>query len=176
MSQEKEMAIGFMLAFSENPANILDSICSPADVDHLIGKRNECIKSQKAENLTKEPHDNINNTSLQNYVNPVNYTPINVDTDLTQDPIDTEFVEGKVDNYYMKTTITCDSEEEVQIQNIEEGNIMVDSHDELDLWEPEQIPHAFIRFTEGQILGEFMLEEEIEFQGIAKCKIIEFTR
>ena len=50
---------------------------------------------------------------------------------------------------------------------------MVDSHDELDLWEPEHIPHAFIRFVEGQILGEFMLEDEIEFQGIDKCKIVE---
>ena len=99
-------------------------------------------------------------------MNPVNYAPINVDKDLTQDTIHTEFVEEKVDDYYTETTITCDSEEEVQIQNIEEGNIMVDSHDELDLWEPEHIPHAFIRFTEGQILEEFMSEEEIEFQGI----------
>ena len=151
----------------------IDSIHSPADVDHLIAERNECGKSQKAENLTKEPHDNINNTSSQNYVNPVNYAPINVDTGLTQDSVDTVFVEGKVDNYYTETTITCDSEEEAQIQNIEKGNITVDSHDELDLWEPEQIPHALIRLTEGQILEEFMLEEEIEFQGIDKCKIVE---
>ena len=99
MSQEKEMAIGFMVAFSENPANVLDCICLPADVDHLIAKRNECSKSQKAENLTKEPNDNIKNTSSENYVNPLNYAPINVDKDLTQDPTDTEFVEGKVDNY-----------------------------------------------------------------------------
>ena len=63
MSQEKEMAIGFMLAFSENPANILDSIHSPAEEDHLTAERNECSKSQKAENLTIEPHDNINNKS-----------------------------------------------------------------------------------------------------------------
>ena len=70
-------------------------------------------------------------------MNPVNYAPINVDTDLTQDSVDTEFVEGKVDNYYTETTITCDSEEVVQIQSI-----MVDSHDILDLWEPEQIPHT----------------------------------
>ena len=65
MSQEWEMAIGFMLAFCENPANILDSILSPADVDHLIAERNECGKSQKAENLLKEPHNNINNTVHQ---------------------------------------------------------------------------------------------------------------
>ena len=106
-------------------------------------------------------------------MNLVNSAPINVDTGLTQDSIDTVFVEGKVDNYYTETTITCDSEMEVQIQNIEERNIMVDSHDELDLWEPEQIPHAFIRFTESQILEEFMLEEEAEFEGIDKCKIVE---
>ena len=49
---------------------------------------------------------------------------------------------------------------------------MVDSWDELDLWESEQIPHTHIRLTEGQILEEFMLEE-IEFQGIDKCKIVE---
>ena len=35
------MAIEFMLAFSENPDKILDSIHSPADVDHLIAERNE---------------------------------------------------------------------------------------------------------------------------------------
>ena len=63
MSQEEEMVIGFMLAFSENPANLLHSICSPADVDHLIAERNECSKSQKVENLIKESYDNINNTS-----------------------------------------------------------------------------------------------------------------
>ena len=77
-------------------------------------------------------------------MNPVNYAPINVDTGLTQDSVDTVLVEGKVDNYYTETTITFDSEEEVQIQNIEEGNITVDSHDELGLWEPEQIPHSLI--------------------------------
>ena len=99
-------------------------------------------------------------------MNPINYAPRNVDTGLTQDSMDTVFVEGKVDIYYTETTITCDSEEEVQIQSI-----TVDSHDELDLWEPEQIPYALIRLTEGQILEEFMLEEEIEFQD--KCKIVD---
>ena len=61
--ERKRKAIGFKLAFSENPAKILDSIHSLADVDHLIVERNEYGKSQKGENLTKEPHDNINNTS-----------------------------------------------------------------------------------------------------------------
>ena len=48
--------------------------------------------------------------------------PINVDTGLTQDSLDTVFVEGKVDNYYTEMTITCDSEEEVKIQYRREYN------------------------------------------------------
>ena len=102
MSQEEEMAIGVMLVYSENPDKILDSICSVAVVDHLIAERTECGKSQKTENLTKDPHDNIGNTSSQNYVNPVNYEPIYLDTGLTQVSVHTvfEFIEGKVDNYY----------------------------------------------------------------------------
>ena len=47
MSQKKEMAIGFMVAFSENPDKILDSIRSPADVDHLIAERIKCGRNQK---------------------------------------------------------------------------------------------------------------------------------
>ena len=70
MSQEKEMAIGIMLVYSENPDKILDSIHSPADVDHLIAERIEYGKSQKAEKLTKDPHNNISNTSSPNNVNP----------------------------------------------------------------------------------------------------------
>ena len=35
------MALGFMLAFSENPDKILDSIHSQADVECLIAKRIE---------------------------------------------------------------------------------------------------------------------------------------
>ena len=95
--------------------------------------------------MTKDPHVNVSNTSFQNYVNLVNYESTNVDTGLMQDSIDAEFVEEKVDSYYTEATITYNSEEEVQIQNIEEG----------------------------QILEESMLEEETEFQGIDKCKIVE---
>ena len=47
ISQENEMAIGFMLAFSENPDKILDNIHSQADVEHLIAKRIEFAKTQK---------------------------------------------------------------------------------------------------------------------------------
>ena len=44
ISQEKEMTIGFMLVYSENPGKILHSIHSPADVDHLIAERIEYVK------------------------------------------------------------------------------------------------------------------------------------
>ena len=141
----------------------------------MIAERIEYAKSQKVENenLTKDPHVDVSITSSQNYVNPVDYESINEDTDLTQDPENnvSEFVEGKVDRCYIETTIigNSNSEEEIQIQNIEDGNIIVDLHDEIDLCELEQIPHAMV--TEGQILEEFMLEEEIVFQGVDKCKI-----
>ena len=65
-----------------------------------------------------------------------------------------------------------ESEVKTEIQNIDECKI-VDLQEELDLWEPEQIPDTPITLVEGQILQEFMLEEEIEFQGIDKCNIIE---
>ena len=83
MSQEKEIAIGFILIDSENPDNILDSICSQADVDPLIAVRIEYAKSQKAEKLTKDLHANISNTSSQIKVIPINYAPINLGTGLT---------------------------------------------------------------------------------------------
>ena len=45
------------------------------------------------------------------------------------------------------------------------------SIDEIDLWELTQIPHTGMKLTEGQILEEFMLEEEIAIQDKDKCKI-----
>ena len=114
MSQEKEMAIGFMLAFSENPEKILDSIHSQAE--HLIAKRIEFAKIQKAEKLAKDQHENISNTNSQSNVNPVNCEPINFDISLTQDPqenvesiqsvsIITTSIEGKVDNYPIQHSV-----------------------------------------------------------------------
>ena len=43
--------------------------------------------------------------------------------------------------------------------------------DEIDLWELKHIPHTGIKLAEGQILEEFMLEEEIQIQDKDKCKI-----
>ena len=78
MCQEKEMAIGFMLVFSENPDKILDSIHSQVDVECLIAKRIEFAKNQKAEKLAKDQQDHISNTNSQSRVNPLSYEPINL--------------------------------------------------------------------------------------------------
>ena len=45
--------------------------------------------------------------------------------------------------------------------------------DEFELWELIEIPGIPIRLAEGQVLEEFMLEEEIELQDIDKCKMVE---
>ena len=44
----------------------------------------------------------------------------------------------------------------------------------LDFREQKQIPQVMVKFTEGQVLEEFMLEEDIEFQERDKCKNVEF--
>ena len=54
-----------MLIDSENLDHIVDSIHSLADVDHLIAERHEYAKSQKAEKLTKDHHDNVSITNSQ---------------------------------------------------------------------------------------------------------------
>ena len=149
-SQEKEMAIGFMLAFSENPDKILDSIHSQADVECLIAKRNEFAKNQKAEKLAKDQHENISNTNSQSSMKPVNCKPIHSDTSLTQDlqetvesiqsvSIVTTIIEGKVDDYPIQLSVTSPYEE--NIQNI----------DIYDVVEIQDIP---TRITDDQVIEE----------------------
>ena len=45
---------------------------------------------------------------------------------------------------------------------------------ELHFRELEQIPHLMIKLTEGQVLEEFLSEEEIEFHKMNKC-IVELS-
>ena len=66
----------------------------------------------------------------------------------------------------------------VDLQDLPYRTIEVDMQDfptftidEIDLWELTQIPHMGMKLAKGQILGEFMLEEEIEIQDKEKCKI-----
>ena len=125
MSQEKEMKIGFMLAFSENPHKILDSMHSQADVERLIAKRIEFAKNQKAEKLAKDHHDHISNTHSQSSVNPLSYEPIKLDTGLTQDlqenvksvqsiSIVTTSIEEKGDDYPIQHSVISLHEENIQ--------------------------------------------------------------
>ena len=107
MTPEEAVAIRFMLITSDNTDKEMDSAC-------LMAARVEYAISQKTKNLTKDIYENIGNTSLQNYVNPVNYEPINLDTGLTKVSVHTVFgfIDGDVDNYYTETPITYDSKEE----------------------------------------------------------------
>ena len=133
ISQEKEIAIGFMLMFSDNPDKILDNIQSPADVDQLIAERIEYVKIQKAEGLAKDPHVNISDISSPNYVNPVDYESINEGIILTQESVDTEFIE--------ESNSDSDSEEEIQFLDLGECKIV----DEIYFRELEQILHATVK-------------------------------
>ena len=166
MSQEKEMAIGFMLAFSENPDKILDSIHSQADVECLIAKRIEFAKNQKAEKLAKDQHVNISNTNSQSNVNPVNCEPINLHIGLTQDlqenvesvqsvSIVTTSIEGKVDDYPIQHSVISSHEEDIQ---------------DIDIYDVVEMPNIPARITDDQVIEGFMLEEEIDSQGIDECK------
>ena len=40
--------------------------------------------------------------------------------------------------------------------------------DEIDFWDQEPIPHACVRLVEGQVLAEFMLEEEVCHMSLPK--------
>ena len=165
MSKEKEIAIALMLADSENLDHIVDSIHSQADVDHLIAKRIEFAKNQKAEKLAKDQHENTSNTNSQSNANPVNCEPINLDTSLTQDlqenaesaqsfGVPTKIIEGKVDDY----SVTSPHEENIQ---------------DIDIYDIAEMPNIPTRITDDQVIEEFMLEEEeIDFQGIDEYKIV----
>ena len=77
-----------------------------------------------------------------------NYESINAGLEITQEAVDTEIIEDS----------NSDSDKEIQILDLDECEII----DELDFRELDQIPHITVKLTEGQVLEEFMLEEEIE--------------
>ena len=156
MSKEKEIAIALILADSENLDHIVDSIHSQADVDHLIAERIECAKSQKAEKLTKDHHDNISITNSQSSMNPVNYEPINLDTGLTQDlqeniesiqsvSIVTTIIAGKVVDYSIQHSVISAHEENIQ---------------DIDIYDMVEMSDTPTRITDDQVIEEFMLEDE----------------
>ena len=141
----------FLKAISKDVDDLLDNSSSVANVGHWREERLVYAKNPKAknENLTEDPHVNTSDISSQNYANSIDYKSVNEDTRFTQESVDTEYIE--------ESNSDSNSGEEVQILDLDECEII----DELDLWELEQIPHAVVRLAEGQVLEEFMLEEEI---------------
>ena len=134
-------------------------------MDHLIAERIAYATNQASYEPVK-----FDTCLVQNIENS---DSIDIDTGLPQnyDPgwaRDSQKITEVIDLIEM----SGDSEGEVQSLSTDESRT-VDSQDELDLWEPEHIPHTVIRFAKGQILEEFMLEEEIKFQGLDKCKIVQ---
>ena len=162
MSQNKQIALKFILDNSEEFEAMFYSIHSQADVERLIAKRIEFAKNQKAEKLAKDQHENISNTNSQSSVNPVNCELINLDTSLTQDlqenvesaqsfGVPAKIIEGKIDDY----SVTSQHEENIQ---------------DIDIYDIVEMPNIPIRITDDQVIEEFMLEEEIDSQGIDECK------
>ena len=125
MTSEEVIAIRSMLLTSEYTNKVMDTVC-------LMVARVKYAISQKNKGLAKDIHDNISNTSSQNYES------INARLEVTQEAVDTEIIEDS----------NSDSEEEIQILDLGDCEII----DELDFRELEQIPHITVKLTEGQVL------------------------
>ena len=160
MGQEKEMVKGFMLIDSESPDNILDSIHSQENVDHLIAERIEYAKSQKSEKLTKDHYDNISNTNSQNNMDPVNYEPINLDMGLTQDLqenvesvqincILTKIIEGEMDDYSIQHSVISPHEENIQ---------------DIDIYDTVEMADIPTRIVDDQVIEEYVRRRD-RFSG-----------
>ena len=146
----------FIKALTEDIDDLFDNTCSLAELRCWLAKKYMQVKDQKAENenSTEDPHVNVTiNTSSQNY------EFMNAELEITQEVVDTEIIEIS----------DSDSEKEVQVLDLCECEII----DELDFRELEQIPQVMGKLTEGQVLEEFMLEEDIDFLERDNCNIVE---
>ena len=131
--------------------------------------------------MTKGIYDNISSTSSQSDVNPVNYEPENLGTGLTQNSDSEESIEvvgnGEEPIEFIEGINVCDMVElhdlPCRIVEVDMQDFPTTIVDELELWEMMEIPGIPISLAEEQVLEEFMLEEERDFQGIDKCKIVE---
>ena len=146
-----------------------------------MGARVKYVISQKSKGLTKDIYHNISSTSSLSDVNPVNYGPENLGSGPTQNSDSEEGIEvvgnGEEPIESIEVTNVCDM---VELQDLSCRIVEVDMQDfpttivdELELWELIEIPGIPINLAEGQVLEEFMLEEETDFWGIDKCKIVE---
>ena len=84
---------------------------------------------------------------------------MNAELEITPEAVDTEIIEIS----------DSDSEEVVQVLDLGEYEII----DELDFRELEQIPQVMVKLTEGQVLEECTLEEDIHFQERDNCKNVD---
>ena len=165
LSQDKQISLRLILDNSEDVEAMFFSIYSEADVDHLIAEKISYATNQASYEPVK-----FNACLVQNFENSES---LDIDTCLTQN-YDLCWAQDSHKFTEIIDVIKVPNETEVktEIENIDECKI-VDLQSELDLWEPKQTPDTPIILVEGQILEEFMLEEDIEFQGIDKCKIVE---
>ena len=174
MTSKEATAIRSNLMTSEYINEVMDSTC-------LMAARVKYAISHKSKGLTKDIYDNIGSTSSQSDVNSVNYEPENLGTGLTQNSDSEESIEVVGDGEEPIESIeginVCDT---VELQDLPCRIVEVDMQDfpttivdELELWESIEIPGIPISLAEGQVLEEFMLEEETDFWGIDKCKIVE---
>ena len=146
----------FIKAGTEDIDDLFHNTCSLAEERCWLAKKYIQVRDQKAENenSTEDPNVNVTiNTS------PQNYEFKNAELEITQEAVDTEIIE--ISN--------SDSEEEIQYLDLCECEII----DELYFRELEQMPQVMVKLTEGQVLEEFMLEEDIDFQERDNCKNLE---
>ena len=174
MTSEEATAIRSMLMTSEYTNEVMDSTC-------LMAARVKYAISQESKGLTKDIYHNISSTSLQSDVNPVNYRQENLGTGLTQNSHSEESIEVVGNGEELIESIEgLNVYDMVELQDLLCRIVEVDMQDfpttivdELELWELIEIPGIPISLAEGQVSEEFMLEEEIELQGIDQCKMVE---
>ena len=77
---------------------------------------------------------------------------------------------------WLKMTEFLDISDMVDLQDLPNRTIEVDIQDfpnitidEIDIWDLEPIPHAYVRLVEGQVLEEIMLEEEVCNMSFQNC-------
>ena len=127
-----------------------------AEVRYWLANKCMQVKDQKAENesSTRDPHVNVTINE-----SPLNYESKSAELEITPEAVDTEIIEIR----------DSDSEEEIQDLDLCECEIT----DELDFRELEQTQQVMVKLTEGQVIEEFMLEEDIDFQERDNDKNVE---
>ena len=72
--------------------------------------------------------------------------------------VPTKIIEEEVGDYSIQHSVTSPHEENIQ---------------DIDIYDMVEMPDIPTRIADDQVIEEFMLEDEIDFQGIDECKIVE---